>query len=227
MLDRYLTLSPFPPSLRDPASPPAVTLHRVRPSLFDQSGEEELPDGIEALPARPTVYLTLGTVRGFNDRPQIVRAFADGLRDELLNLVVALGRNLDPAAFRSTHANVRIERYIPQSLLLPHCRLVICHGGSGTVLASILHGLPMVIVPIAADQPRNAERCAALGVARCVQARGLTAETAREAVLDVLHGESYRQRAERLRQEILAFPGLDRASRFLERLAAERAPLIA
>jgi len=45
---------------------------------------------------------------------------------------------------------------------------VLTHGGSGTVMAALTHGLPMVIVPIMADQPENAERCAALGVAQVI-----------------------------------------------------------
>jgi UDP:flavonoid glycosyltransferase YjiC (YdhE family) len=51
---------------------------------------------------------------------------------------------------------VRIERYIPQSLLFPRCDLVVSHGGSNTVLAGFAHGLPQVITPITADQPENA-----------------------------------------------------------------------
>jgi len=69
-------------------------------------------------------------------------------------------------------ANVQIERYVPQKHLLPHCQLVVSHGGSDSVLGALAHGLPMVLLPIGADQPLNAVRCHALGVAR---------------VLDVMH----------------------------------------
>jgi UDP:flavonoid glycosyltransferase YjiC (YdhE family) len=43
--------------------------------------------------------------------------------------------------------NVHVEHYVPQSLLLPHCSAVICHGGAGTTLSSLALGLPLLILP--------------------------------------------------------------------------------
>jgi len=78
---------------------------------------------------------------------------------------VALGRNNDPADYGPLPSNVRIERYIPQTLVFSRCDLLVCHAGSGSVMAAMTHGLPLVLVPIGADQPPNARRCADLGVA--------------------------------------------------------------
>ena len=44
-------------------------------------------------------------------------------------------------------ANVRVERYIPQTVLLPHCSVVVSHAGSGTLLASLSSGLPQLCLP--------------------------------------------------------------------------------
>ena len=123
-------------------------------------------------------------------------------------------------------AHVHIERYIPQTLLFGRCTLVITHGGSGTAMAALAHGLPLVIVPIAADQPENAERCAALGLGRVVPLVALTPERAREAVLGVLADPAHRQAAERLRAEMAALPGLEHAVDLLERLARGKQPLL-
>jgi UDP:flavonoid glycosyltransferase YjiC (YdhE family) len=49
--------------------------------------------------------------------------------------------------------------------LLPHCDVVLTHGGYGAIMACLSLGLPMVVLPVSADQPRNARRCADLGVA--------------------------------------------------------------
>jgi UDP:flavonoid glycosyltransferase YjiC (YdhE family) len=48
----------------------------------------------------------------------------------------------------------------------------------------------------------------------------------REAVRAVLGDRSYRRTAARLREEMCALPGLDHGVALLERLAAERAPLL-
>ena len=59
--------------------------------------------------------------------------------------------------------------------LLPAADLVAFHGGSGTMLAALAAGTPMIIVPFAADQPDNADRCLAAGVARVLAPEGLDA----------------------------------------------------
>jgi len=120
---------------------------------------------------------------------------------------------------------VHIERYIPLSLLLPHCDAAVTNGGSGTLMAALGQGLPVVVVPISADQPANAARCAALGLGRVVECTTLTPESAREAMLGVLREPSYRRNAERLRDEMAALPGPEYVVELLERLAVEKRPL--
>ena len=221
---RYLFLSPFPPAYRNPTVVLPPTTHVLRPIPFDRSGDEQLPAWVEHLPHRVTVYMTLGTI--FNHHVSIIRAFLEGLRDQQVNLIVTVGRDQDPEQFGPQPSHIRIERYIPQTLLLPHCDVVITHGGSGTVMAALDRGLPMVVVPISADQPENADRCVALGVARAIQPAALTPELAREAVREVLHNETYRRSAETVRTEIARLPGPDHAVRLLEQLVAEGRPLL-
>jgi UDP:flavonoid glycosyltransferase YjiC (YdhE family) len=107
-------------------------------------------------------------------------------------------------------------------VLLPHCAAVVSHGGSGSVIGALTHGLPMVLLPMGADQPLNAARCADLGIARALDAVEATPETVRAAVATVLTDPSYRRAAERLRDEIAALPGPAHAVVLLERLAAEQ-----
>ena len=40
-----------------------------------------------------------------------------------------------------------IRSYIPQHEFLPWCDAVVAHGGSGTVLGALAHGLPLLVVP--------------------------------------------------------------------------------
>lgn len=224
MLYRYLRLCPFPPGLQDPALLVPPTTHYLRPMLGDRSGPEGLPPWVAALPERPVVYLGLGTAL---NKPEVFRAVIAGLRDEALTLIVTVGRNQDPADYGPQPDNVHIERYIPLSLLLSHCDLVVNNGGSGTLVAALSHGLPVVIVPISADQPENAARCAALGLGRVILPAELTPERARAAVLAVLGDPSYRRTAERLRDEIATLPGPEDAVALLERLAVDQQPLLA
>lgn len=226
MLFRYLHLAAEPPRFRLSDGPVAPTTHLMRPVNFE-SGDEVLPPWVAALPARPTVYATLGTV--FSRGPaadSLFTAMLAALRDEPVNLIVTVGRNNDPADFGPQPPNVHIERFIPQSALLPHCDLVVHHGGFSTVTGALNAGLPMVIIPISADQPYNAACCAALGVGVVLEPGERSAEGVRAAVRAVMDDRSYRQKAAQMRDEMTALPGSEHAVTLLERLALEQQPLL-
>ncbi len=224
MLSRYLVLSPFPPSFRDQGFPLPATAHSVRPLLIQPT--VDAPHWIAELRGRPTVYVTLGTVFNLESGDLFSRVIA-GVRNRPVNVVVTVGRHLDPEELGPQPANVRIERYISQSLLLPHCDVVVSHGGSGSVIGALAHGLPSVVIPMGADQPNNAARCQALGVGWVLDAIGATPHDVRDAVSVVLADPAYRRAAERISDEIAALPGTAHALALLERLSAEKRPLLA
>jgi len=222
MLSRYLVLSPFPPGYRDPAHPLPATAHSFRPLTVNPDGAPQWPVG---LPGAPTVLFTLGTVFNRESGDLFERVLA-GLRELPLNVVATVGPQIDPEELGPPSRNVHLARYIPQSLVLPHCRAVVSHGGSGSVMGALAHGLPLVLLPMGADQPHNAARCVELGVARVLDAVRATPEAVREAVSAVLSEGAYRRAAERLRDEIAALPGPEHAVALLERLVRERRPLL-
>jgi UDP:flavonoid glycosyltransferase YjiC (YdhE family) len=233
MPGRYLVLSPFPPGYRDPGAPLPATGHALRLLARVATSDEAAPSEaapsqaapIEAAPAWlallggvPTVYVTLGTIFNMESGDLFQRVLA-GLRELPIELIVTVGRDIDPAELGPQPANVHIERYVPQATILPHCDLVVSHSGSGSVLGALTHGLPMVLLPLGADQPLNAARCETLGVARILDAVGATPLMVREAMSRVLDDPAYRRAAEGFRDEIEALPGLRHAVRLLERLA--------
>jgi UDP:flavonoid glycosyltransferase YjiC (YdhE family) len=177
-----------------------------------------MPQWLRDLPDQPTVLASLGTV--FNTTPGVLEAIIAGLGEESVNLIVVIGRDRDPAAFWPQPANVRLERYLPQPLLLPHCDLLITHGGFNSVKEALGAGVPMVVVPITADQPYSAERCAALGVGRVIGPEDRSAAAIREAAREVLEDPAYRERARRFQAGMQALPGPERMVALLERLAA-------
>jgi UDP:flavonoid glycosyltransferase YjiC (YdhE family) len=225
MLDRYLVLSSFPEGYRNPELRRPATLHTFRPPGPQSTTHTPAP-WIAHRQDRPTVYFTLGTVFNVESGDLFQRVLA-GLRDLPINLIVTVGRDIDPGELGQQPCNVHIERYIPQARLLPDCDLVISHGGSGSVIGALAYGLPMVVLPMGADQPLNAQRCVALGVGKVLDPLQATPHVVREAVTSVLADATYQHAAERLRDEIAALPEPAHAVLLLEQLVVEQQPLYA
>jgi UDP:flavonoid glycosyltransferase YjiC (YdhE family) len=224
MLYRYLDFIYIPQEFLLPTDFVAPTAHFVNMPPFDQSGHETLPGWVTELPNMPTVYVTLGT--SFNRTPGVLETIVAALRDEPLNLIVTVGRNRDPAELGPQPENVRIERYVPQTLLYPIVDLVVTQGGANTTHAALRHGIPLVMVPIGADQFENAARSTAYGVARVIAPEERTPDTIRAAVHDVLESPRYRERARQFQTALDALPGAEHAVELLDRLARDRKPLM-
>jgi UDP:flavonoid glycosyltransferase YjiC (YdhE family) len=233
MLYRYLYLAFAPLSYQFPDAPLPSVFHSLRQGRFDRSGDEELPAWVKDLPRRPTVHATLGTI--FNRAADLYQMIIEALRDEPINLIVTVGRNRDPAQLGSQPSNVYIERYIPHSLLLDYCDLVVTHGGACTTLSALTEGVPLLLIPLSADHPFHAMRCAALNVALVIKRHGhfnaylydsyyaeLSTEAIRNAVRELLQNPVYRQNAQLMRKEIMSLPGPQRAVELLTALAEKK-----
>ncbi len=224
-LYKYLHLSFLPCSFRDPYEDyPSVT-HSLRPIFDSRSGPEEIPEWISNLDSNPTIYATLGT-SGFNTTPGVFESIIEAFETESVNLILTVGRNQDPKKYGKRLDNVKIEQFIPQSVLLPRCDLMITHGGQSTVLGALNEGLPMVVVPLGADQFRHANRCQELDVAKTVDLAEIAPESIRTLAFEVLDNSLYKKSAERIKSEIQRLPGIERAVMLLETLQKERTPIL-
>jgi len=71
--------------------------------------------------------------------------------------------------------DVKAFQYLPYSAVFPRAAAIVHPGGIGTLAQALAAGRPQLIVPVAFDQPDNARRTAALGVARSLPFRKATA----------------------------------------------------
>jgi len=197
-----LVFSPFPPSLR--SEPGAVAF---------RAGDPPQADG-------DAVYLTLGTVFNAESGDLLPRALA-GVRSVGVPVVVTTGRQIDPDELGRQPPHVRVQRWIPHEELLPWCRAIVSHAGSGSALAALTYGLPSVLLPIGADQPQTAELVAGLGAAIVLDPLTATPTEVAAAVRRVLDEPGFAAAARRVREEILALPSAaDAVGRFERRSTA-------
>ena len=108
-------------------------------------------------PDAPLVYVTFGTVAaGSGYFPDLYRGALEALEDVDARVLMTVGRAHDPEELWPLPENARVVQWIPQPELLPHCAAMVCHGGSGTVRQGLTAGVPLVVLPLFADQPENA-----------------------------------------------------------------------
>jgi UDP:flavonoid glycosyltransferase YjiC (YdhE family) len=223
---RYLYLDVAPPTLQSPAIADIAVAHPVQNAIIEPGAEgHALPDWVDQLPPeRPVVYVSLGTV--FNARARgVFAAVLEALRPEPVSAILTIGPNNDPADFGLQPDHIFIERFIPQSLLLPYCDAVVNQGGTA-ILPILAHGLPLLVLPQGANQFHNAQACVNAGVGRRLLPDEVGPEAVQREVRTLLHEPELRKAAEQVQRELAAMPGPDRGVALLERLAAERRPLV-
>jgi UDP:flavonoid glycosyltransferase YjiC (YdhE family) len=114
---------------------------------------------------------------------------------------------------------VEIAGFVPQRALLAACDVFLTHAGFSGVREALTAGVPMVTVPLFADQPANAGRVHELGLGLRADAAGLTPEALAATVSRVLDEPSYRATAGGFRRHILELPPIADFVAELENLA--------
>jgi UDP:flavonoid glycosyltransferase YjiC (YdhE family) len=185
--ERYLDICP--PSFQRPEIADVPDAVPIRPDAFDDAPDAVVPAWLDEPRARPLLYATMGTE--FNKRPELFRAILDGLAGERLDVVVTVGVRGDPTLHGELPANARVERWIPQSRLLPHCAAFVSHGGSGALFGALRSGVPILALPQGADQFLNAERIEETGIGRRLMPDDVSPDTVRDAVRALIDDPSY------------------------------------
>jgi MGT family glycosyltransferase len=161
-------------------------------------------------PGRPLAYASMGTLQ--NGVLRTFRVIAEACAGLDLQLVISLGGGQDPALLGDLPGDPVVVGYAPQLELVRRSVLTISHGGLNTALESLEQGVPMVVLPVAYDQPGVGARVEWSGVGRSIPVGQLTVDRLRDAVRTVLGSPAYRERAGQLRTSIEAADGLNRAA---------------
>ena len=175
----------------DVPAPGAEPVTYVGP-VFEQAGPDEVwtpPPG-----DGPLIVVSLGTT-DMDEIPVLNRVLA-ALAHERARVVATVGEHADPDDI-PTPANAVLSRFIQHAAVLPHADLVISHGGIGTALAAMAHGVPVLFLPLGRDQPINAAAIAATGAAAVLPSTASAGQIAR-AVEEMLGDASYAEAARRV-----------------------------
>lgn len=110
-------------------------------------------------PGKPLVYVALGSQRFRpGDTPRFLAAVVEAARQRPgWQVIMATGRHLAPEEL-SPPENLVVVKSAPQLSILRRAQVMVTHGGLGSVKECITYAVPMVVYPLAVDQPGNAMR---------------------------------------------------------------------
>lgn len=97
-------------------------------------------------------------------------------------------------------ANVKVSTWFPQNDILahPNCRLFITHGGIHSTLEAIYHGVPMLVVPLFADQKQNGQKALEVGYGEPVDFESFDYGDIVEKVNRIFYEPRYRETVQRM-----------------------------
>ena len=118
----------------------------------------ETPEG-----TAPLVAVSLGT-SGTNPELELqaLRRLVTALGALPVRGVINLPDYIDADTLHAP-ANFTVTGFVHHSLVLPQTSLLVTHAGLGSISAALVHGVPMVCLPLDRDQPANARAVVGLG----------------------------------------------------------------
>ena len=192
-----LVLTDAAPSFRSPESPLLLQPTHYRSACAPRAASRA---------GRLSIYVTLGTI--FNHASgDLFERLLVGLADLDVDIVATVGLGTDPADLGPQPAHVRVERFLAQDDVLSDVDLVVSHGGSGSLMATLAHGLPSLLLPLGADQPHNAMRAQELGVAATCDAATVQPEDVASRAREILADGAMRARCRAVANELQELPG--------------------
>ena len=220
----------------DPWQPMSAFRAGVVPETFYPDGARlesahhyRIPDGnaqrldpaVADLPDRPLVLASLGSNAPMmlGERPQLLDTIIEALGKLPVTGVVALGANRDPGEWSGVRAeNVHLTSFVQQQTLLPACDAFITHCGFNSTRESLYAGVPMVGLPMFAEQPNNAARITEIGAGLAFNIEDVSVPLLHEAVSRVLEEPSFRSAARGAQRRVMALPPLSQIAADLEEL---------
>lgn len=150
-----------------------------------------------------SVFVSFGTVTPFMVLPTRVQLSIYNAIQKLQDYHFVIKTTPDDTTTTQLFANmpnVDFVNWVPQAAILdhPNLKLFVSHGGMNSVLETMYHGVPMVIMPVFTDQFRNGKNVERRGAGKMILRHTVVNETFFDTINDVLTDEQYAKNAKRI-----------------------------
>jgi MGT family glycosyltransferase len=195
-------------------SPLPEQVRYVGPQLDDPLWPEQWTSPWSENSPDPLVAVSLGST--YQRQEKTFSAIIDALGRLPVRGFATLGEIGPPP---SCPPNVVVARSAPHAAVLPLASAVVCHGGHGTVMKALAHGLPVLVMPFGRDQKDNGARVEVAEAGLSLPPGSNPARIAR-AIRRLIEEPHFRQAAQRLAVVIARDVKEDRAVFEMEALAS-------
>jgi UDP:flavonoid glycosyltransferase YjiC (YdhE family) len=210
-----LVLAMFSKVLASPQPDWPANVRVTGASMYNGSEQHVLAPELSAFldAGPPPIVFTLGTsaVAVAGRFYEVSTEVIDRLR---LRAVLLTGPHASNRPSRVSE-RVHLAEFAPHAALFARAAIVVHQGGAGTLHQALANGKPMLVVPHSHDQPDNARRVTALGVARTVYPRQYTARRL-ERELTVMANSGFTTRAEEIARVVRSENGAREAGDAIE-----------
>nr|XP_003414224.1 UDP-glucuronosyltransferase 2B4-like isoform X4 [Loxodonta africana] len=156
---------------------------------------KEIEEFVESSGKHGVVVFTLGSMVS-----NITEERANTIASALAQIPQKVLWRFDGKKPDTLRPNTRLYKWIPQNDLLGHpkTKAFITHGGANGIYEAIYHGIPMVGIPLFADQPDNIAHMKVKGAAVSLDMDTMTSIDLLNALKTVIYDPFYKENAMRL-----------------------------
>ena len=172
--------------------------------------------GADASSMHPLVLVAPSTAQ--DPEHTLLRSALEGLADAPVRVLATWNRRLPPVPL-PVPDNARVVDWVSYSRTMPHCDVVVCHAGHGTLARALACGCAVVAAPAIGDMNENAARLDWSGAGVRVPRRFVSPRPIRLAVERALGEPSIRARARELGAWSEGHDAGETAARLVEQLA--------
>jgi MGT family glycosyltransferase len=197
-----------------PLEPAPENVRYTGPVLDDPDWVGEWENPWQEEDKRPLVVVSFSTT--FQNQAAIVKRCIQALAELPVRGLITLGWaiNLEDV---NVPEHVKIIRSAPHSKVFPHADLVITHGGHGTIMRALAHGLPLICMPMGRDQNDNAAKIVYHGCGISLSTKS-SKHIIKVAIQKIINSGRYSQQARAMQAEILQEASKDLGVDELEKL---------
>jgi UDP:flavonoid glycosyltransferase YjiC (YdhE family) len=149
----------------------------------------------------------------------VFKATAEAIVDLGMRGLLTHGPLFDPQALPQGES-LAYRKFVPHSAVLPRTSVLVTQCGHGATLAALRYGVPMVCVPVFADQPDIAARVVHHGAGVALSTLS-TPEEFRNAIEAVAREPQFRKAAQALAARLRDEDGATKAANEIEAVAGK------